>query len=281
MLIDFHTHIFPASIRGQREHFFPGEPAFQLLYASASSKIIGARQLIAQMDAHGVDKSVVFGFPWYTPDTAKRHNDYILEAVSRNPKRLIGFCCVDPMQPQAPAEVERCLNAGMSGIGELAFYCTDFDCGDVGGMDEIMALARRFDCPVMVHTNEPVGHAYPGKTSNTLAQIYAFVKKHPDNRLVLAHWGGGIFWYNLMKKEVAEVLGNVWFDTAASPFLYRPDIYRLAIELAGPEKILLGTDYPLLSVKRYIEEMHHAGVSEEHRQMIGYRNALALLKLQS
>jgi len=45
------------------------------------------------------------------------------------------------------------------------------------------------------------------------------------------------------------VLANVWFDTAASPYLYRSDIYRLAAELAGEEKVLFGTDYPLLPVE--------------------------------
>jgi uncharacterized protein len=280
MLIDFHTHIFPASISTRRERFFSNEPAFELLYASAKSKLVDAGQLIAQMDEHGVDKAVTFGFPWCSVDIAKQHNDYILEASAIYPDRLIGFCCVDPMQPEAPAEVARCLEAGMSGVGELAFYCSDFDCSDLGGMDEIMALALQFDCPLMLHTNEPVGHAYPGKTSNTLSQIYAFVKKHPANRLVLAHWGGGIFWYNLMKKEVAAVLRNVWFDTAASPYLYRPDIFRLAVELAGADKILLGTDYPLLSVSRYLDEMHQAGLTEEQQEMIGYRNALGLLRLQ-
>jgi predicted TIM-barrel fold metal-dependent hydrolase len=280
MLIDCHTHIFPQSIRAQRERFFPNEPAFELLYASPKSKMVSADELVAQLDDQKVDKAVTFGFPWCNSETARYHNDYILEAVARHPDRLIGFCCVDAMQPQAPVEVERCLNAGLSGVGELAFYCSELDCQLPGGMDDIMALARQFDCPVMIHTNEPVGHAYPGKTTNTLAQIYALVKKYPLNRLVLAHWGGGIFWYTLMKKEVSQVLSNVWFDTAASPFLYRPDIYRLALNLAGQDKILLGTDFPLLSIKRYLDELHQAELNDDQIQAICYRNAVALLNLK-
>jgi uncharacterized protein len=279
MLIDFHTHIFPGFIRDDRGSYFRDEPAFELLYASPKSTMVDADQLVAAMDAQGVDKAVTFGFPWRTADTFKRHNDFILEAVGRYPDRLIGFCCMDPLQPEAPAEVERCLQAGMSGVGELAFYCSDLDCQEMSAMDEIMALALRFDRPVMVHTNEPVGHDYPGKTQNTLAQIYAMIKKFNQNRLVLAHWGGGIFWYNLMKKEVSQVLANVWFDTAASPFLYRPDVYRLAVELAGPDKILFGTDYPLLSAKRYLAEMDQAGLSTDQKQRICASNAAALLKL--
>ncbi|KJS31782.1 MAG: amidohydrolase [Desulfatitalea sp. BRH_c12] len=281
MLIDFHTHIFPPAIRDRRDRFFHNEPAFELLYASPKAKLVGAAELVAQMDAQGVDKAVTFGFPWCAADTFKRHNDYIMEATARYPDRLIGFCCMDAAQAQAPAEVERCLSAGMAGVGELAFYCSEMACTDSGALDEIMALARRFDCPVMIHTNEPVGHAYPGKTDNTLAQIYALVKKYCDNRLVLAHWGGGLFWYTLMKKEVTQALTNVWFDTAASPFLYRSDIYRLAIELAGPDKILLGTDYPLLSVNRYLDDIEKSGVGPEDKQKICGRNAATLLKLNA
>lgn len=279
MLIDFHTHIFPSSIRAQRDRFFPDEPAFELLYASPKSKMVGADELIDQLDSQGVDKAVTFGFPWRSGETARLHNDYVLEAVARHPDRLIGFCCVDAMQPQASAEVERCLRAGLCGVGELAFYCSEMDCQYSERMDDIMALARQFSCPVMLHTNEPVGHAYPGKTNNTLAQIYALVKRYPRNRLVLAHWGGGIFWYTLMKKEVSEVLSNVWFDTAASPFLYRSDIYRFALDLAGPDKILLGTDFPLLSMKRYLDELHRAGLNDDQFKDICYRNALTLLNL--
>jgi predicted TIM-barrel fold metal-dependent hydrolase len=279
MIIDVHTHIFPTEIREQRERFLSNEPAFELLYASPNSKMVGAEELVASMDAHGVDKTVTFGFPWRTADIFKRHNDYILEAVQRYPDRLIGLCCLDTEQPEAAREVERCLHAGLSGVGELAFYCSDMDCQCLGGMDAIMALARQFDCPVMVHTNEPVGHQYPGKTTNTLAQIYALVKKYPQTRLILAHWGGGIFWYNLMKREVSKTLANVWFDTAASPFLYRADIYRLAMDLAGEDKILFGTDYPLLAPKRYFDEMTQAGLQKEQKEKICGLNAAALFRI--
>ncbi len=279
MTIDIHTHIFPDQVRENRDRFFNNEPAFELLYASPKSRMVSADELVAAMDEHGIERSVTFGFPWQSIDTCKMNNDYVLDAVARHPDRLIGFCCVDTGHPEAAAEVERCLSAGLSGVGELAFYCGDMDGQCIDGMDEIMTIARRFDRPVMVHTNEPVGHQYPGKTSNTLIQIYTLVKNYPDNRLILAHWGGGIFFYTLMKKEVTETLANVWFDTAASPFLYRPDIYRMAVELAGPEKVLFGTDYPLLTGKRYFSEMDQAGLSEKHRQMICHDNAVAVLGL--
>ena len=77
MIIDFHTHIFPPDIRRNRSVYFENEPAFELLYRSPKSKLVGAKTLIQAMDDQAVDKSVVFGFPWRTKNVFKAHNDYI------------------------------------------------------------------------------------------------------------------------------------------------------------------------------------------------------------
>ena len=47
---------------------------------------------------------------------------------------------------------------------------------------------------------QKVGHLYPGKAPNTMTLIYETMARFPDNTIVLAHWGGGIFFYNLLKK---------------------------------------------------------------------------------
>jgi predicted TIM-barrel fold metal-dependent hydrolase len=143
-----------------------------------------------------------------------------------------------------------------------------------------MALAEKYNRPVMVHTNEPVGHDYPGKSPNTLAQISSLVRRFNRNRIILAHWGGGLFFYALLKKQMRAELANVWFDTAASPYLYRPDIYRLALAIAGTDKILLGTDFPLLEPQRYFNEISQAGLTEDQRKALCGENAAGLLGLR-
>ena len=250
MIIDIHTHLFPPDVRTRRENYFYSEPSFRLLYGSPNASMVGATELVRMMDAQAVNISVVFGFPWQNADYARAGNDYILDAVQRFPDRLVGFCCVDPFTPGAAAEVERCLDAGLRGVGELAFYRFGIDSECLDRLDPIMALCRQRELPLMMHTNEPVGHRYPGKTPNTLAQIYAMVQRFADNRLILAHWGGGLPFYSLLKREVRKALANVWYDTAASPYLYDPQIYRLVGELAGTDRVLLGTDYPLLEPRR-------------------------------
>ncbi len=279
MIIDFHTHIFPEEIREDREKYFPFEPAFKLLYSSPKSKLAGAKEIVDSMDIEGVDKSVVFGFPWRSSDLSKRHNDYILEAVDRFPERLAGFCCIDPFNKEAVPEVVRCLEAGLSGIGEIALYQSGIDGASQEKLKPLMEICEDKNLPVLIHTNEPVGHYYPGKTPNTLEQIYSLVRKFSNNKIVLAHWGGGMFFFNLLKKEVKEYLKNVYFDTAASPFLYYPQIYQIAIQIIGKNKILFGSDFPLLKPARYFKEFEKAGLSKDEIKSICGNNAARLLNL--
>jgi predicted TIM-barrel fold metal-dependent hydrolase len=277
MIIDFHTHLFPPFFREQRDRLVHEDPAFHSIYTSPHARLASAEDLIQSMDEDGVQRSVVFGFPWEKPELLRRHNDYILESVHQYPDRLTGFCAFSPLSPGAARETERCLSQGLSGVGEVAVYGSGLTWDVVQALKDVMNLCAQLDMPFLLHTNEPVGHTYPGKTPNTLKEIYEFVRTYPSNRIVLAHWGGGLLFYGLMKKEVREALHNVWFDTAASPFLYTPDIYRIAGEIIGFEKILYGSDYPLIRPERYFKEMDSAGLSPEQMNQIKGLNAVRLL----
>jgi predicted TIM-barrel fold metal-dependent hydrolase len=277
MIIDFHTHVFPSFFRDSVN--LSGEHAFESLYRSPKARVVGTKELLRNMDEEEIHKSVIFGFPWEKPEHYRRHNDYIIESLQRYPDRLIGFCSFSPLTPEGPKEAERCLRSGLSGVGELAVYGSGLSSRVTGALKDVMALCSQFDVPLLLHTNEPVGHHYPGKTSMTLRQIYGFVKAYPSNRIILAHWGGGLLFYALMKKEVRGVIENVWYDTAASPYLYTPDIYRVAGEVIGLERILFGSDYPLIRPQRYFKEMALAGLPPRAIEKIAGLNAAQLLRL--
>lgn len=278
MIIDCHTHIFPRTIRENREGYFPAEPAFELLYSPSRSKLAGATAIIDAMDEQHIDMSVVFGFPWHDADTFEMHNDYILDTVSRYPQRLIGLGCFDPLSAHAAAEAERCMDNGLSGIGELAIYQSAMDDALLKRLEPIMGILKEKDLPLLIHTNEPIGHQYPGKAAMTLDQIDSIPERFPDNTIILAHWGGGIFFFNLLKKETKDHLENVYFDTAASPFLYDPLIYRIAVEIVGRSKVLFGSDFPLLHPQQYFDEMAEAGLTEDEIACICGDNAQMLFK---
>jgi hypothetical protein len=256
MILDAHTHIFPPEIIGDRTRFaYPEETAFSGIYQDPRAKLAGAEELLAAMDQDGVDRAVIFGFPWVREDTARLHNDYVLESQNKYPDRLIGLACFDPLQTWAPREAVRALDAGLKGLGELAVYTHGFDQEAVARIKDLGQLSRERNTPLLLHVNEPIGHQYAGKAPLTIQEIYQVVQACRRVKLILAHWGGGLFFYNLLKKEVPEALADVYVDTAASPFLYRSDIYGLAARILGPEKILFGSDFPLIKPGRYFNEM--------------------------
>ena len=276
MIIDVHTHVFPPQVVKDRQGFLDGEPAFAAIYADPKAPMVTAQGLVAAMDQDGVDLSWAVGFPWLRKENASLHNDYLVECEAAYKDRLRCLACVRPEADWALAEAERALSRGLAGLGELAFYSGDID---IKALDPFCRLCAQADAPLMLHTNEPVGHRYPGKSPMTLASLYALVKAHPDTKLVLAHMAGGLFFYTLMKKEVKEALANVWLDTAAAPFLYRPRAYGLAVELLGADKVLLGSDYPLLPVSRYLKELKspEAGLAPGDLDLVLGRAAQRLL----
>jgi len=279
MIIDFHTHIFPKDICENRERYFQDEPAFRLIYDSPKSRLVTAESLISAMDENQVDLSVVFGFPWKNPDTIRLCNDYTIESVAKYPKRMKGLCCLDPFCIDAAEETRRCVENGLSGVGELAFYLSGIEPDILDRLEPVMDICRIEGLPILIHTNEPIGHSYPGKTPNTLMQIYRIPLRFPENKIVFAHWGGGIFFFTLLKKEVREAMKNVYYDTAASPFLYDPKIYEIAADLAGEDRILFGSDYPLLPPSRYFAEIETLGIPEKTQKMILGKNAKSILKI--
>lgn len=279
MIIDSHVHLFPPEVRKDRQAWFQGEPAFEMLYASPKASLVGPEELLAAMDRDGVDRAVVFGFPWCSAERFRRHNDYILEAVQRHPRRLAGLGCFDIHHPGAADEARRCLAAGLAGVGELACYGSGWGADETARLAPVMEVCRTAGLPVLLHSNEPVGHAYPGKTPNTLAELYGLARQFRDNRIVLAHWGGGLLFYHLLRKEAGEVLANVYFDTAASPYLYDTRIWRVAADTAGAHRILLGSDYPLLRPGRYLDEIRRSTLTPEEQAAICGGNATRLFNL--
>lgn len=280
MIIDSHTHLFPGPVKKDRSLFFGGEPEFALLYDSPKAKICSAEELIQAMDLHGVDAAIVSGFPWRNPEYAKKNNDIVIEAVHTHPGRIYGLACFDAAWNGAAREACRCIDAGLSGAGELAFYLSGIDKKALEQLAPVMeVLLEKGNLPCMIHTNEPIGHSYPGKTPITLEQIDSLAKAFPNNRIILAHWGGGIFFYQVMKKQMKERLKNIWYDTAASVFLYDPKVYDIAACSGIIDKVLFGTDFPLVTPGRCMADLDRSGLSEKEKKGVLGENARALYRL--
>ena len=281
MIIDFHTHVFPPQVKKNRGKYIDSDSCFAILYSQKDAKLTTADELIADMDKHEVDISVITNIGWTTHELCVETNDYILESVARYPHRLVGFCTVQPNSYDAAIdEIERCAQGGIRGVGELRPDMQLFDLKDAEVIEPFIDVISKLKLILLTHASEPVGHQYPGKGAVTPDMLYPFITNFPDLIIVCAHWGGGLPFYALMP-EVKQAMRNVYFDTAASPFLYSPQVYHQVIQLVGADKILFGSDYPLLTQNRLISEIRSLDLSEETRNLILSGNAQRLLGIKN
>ena len=280
MIIDFHTHIFPPEIKNNRSRYVEQDPCFAVLYSDKKAKMATAEELISSMDKAVIDKSVILNIGWTTHEFCVETNNYILESISRYPDRLIGFCSVQPLAFDAALEeVGRCAAAGCKGVGELRPDIQLFDLMDEQVAQPLVDIIRKHNLVLLTHSSEPAGHDYPGKGACTPDMLYPFIATYPDIKTVCAHWAGGLPFYSLMP-EVDKAMKNTYFDSAASPYLYRPEIYQHVSQLVGAEKILLGSDFPLIEQKRALKELEDAALTREEKELIGSVNALKLLGIE-
>jgi len=276
MIIDFHTHVFPPQIKKKRNQYIDSDPCFAVLYSPKEAKLATVDELIDSMDKEGIDISVIVNIGWTTHELCVETNDYILESIARYPKRLIGFGSIQPNSfDAAVAEIERCAKGGIRGIGEIRPDMQLFELNDEI-MLPIIETLRKHQLILLTHASEPVGHHYPGKGAITPEMLYPFITAFPDLTIVCAHWGGGLPFYALMP-EVKKAMKNVFFDTAASPYLYSPEIYQQVIQLVGADKILFGSDYPLLAQGRLLKEINSLDLAQETKSLILGGNARNLL----
>jgi len=277
MIIDFHTHIFPPWVRERRNEYIKRDPCFSLLYSQSKAKLATAEELIASMDEAEIDLSVALNIGWVSQELCVETNDYILDSTSRYPDRLIGFCSVQPKAGDAAIiELERCARAGAKGVGEMRPDVQGFDLTTKTIMQPLVDMTVEHNLIFLTHSSEPVGHQYIGKGEVTPGILYSFIVNFPDLKLVCAHWGGGLPFYALMP-EVARALTNVFFDTAATVFLYQAGIFKQVSDIIGSDKILFGTDYPLISQNRTMTQIQSLELVAGDKAKILGRNDQKLL----
>ena len=277
VIIDFHTHIISPRLTRQKDSLMERDKTFEALFSNTKAVTATCEDLITAMDRVGVSKSVVLGYGWCDPHIAKENNDYIIDSANRFPERLIPFCSVNPAWGRdAVQEIERCAELGIKGVGEFHPDTQDFVLSDVGTMSPIMDVAKSHELVVLTHSSEPLGHEYPGKGQTTPDVLARFINLFPENKIVAAHWGGGLPFYLLMP-EVMQASRNVFFDTATSVFLYDSKVFSVGVEAAGADKILFGSDYPLVSQDRIIKDLRKNKTNNDIQNLILYKNACRLL----
>jgi len=272
-IIDCHTHIFPPEIIAKREYIITKDIRFASIYKGSQERLIDVAGLVEYMEGNRITSCIACGFPFMDSGLIKMSNDYVIEA-SRQDNKIIPFVVFDLDKRGNPInELERCQGNGATGIGEIGFYEKGMQKQELEWLDDAAYFAEKAGMPVILHVNEQIGHTYNGKIPVDFIGLTDFINRHPLLKLVLAHLGGGICFYEFMP-EIRHIFANVYYDIAATPFIYSEHIYRY-IGMFLSEKVLFGTDYPLLGPKRYLKGIKD--MEKEAKENILHRNARRFL----
>ncbi|MDR0322663.1 MAG: amidohydrolase family protein [Treponema sp.] len=271
-------HITPPEISENPKKYAKKEPYFAMLSKNPHNRYASAEDIIASFEDGVIDHAVVFGFAFKDLGLCRLVNDYVIEKVKEFPEKLTGFMSISPNVRGMEREIARCYDAGLRGIGEIYPEGQRINIDNKKETAPLISACLERDMPLIVHVNEPVGHYYHGKSDIPLKKIEKFIENSMGAKIVLAHWGGGIFLYETMK-EIKEKFTNVYYDIAATPFLYDERIYNSAKALGLCEKILFASDFPLLPQSRYMEGLEKSNLSAEEKRLILSENAKRLLGL--
>jgi predicted TIM-barrel fold metal-dependent hydrolase len=251
---DAHTHLFaPGQVAG-RDSIAASDRTFREMYADPAAKMAVARQLLEAMDEAQVETAVAAGFAFSTEDNLVEQNEYLLDAAARSAGRIVPVATVNPALPGWERVARHAIDKGARGFGELRPHSQRWDPLSEQA-EELYRLAKEAGLVLLWHCSEPVGHAYPGKAGGiSPAELVELAMRFPGLEMIAAHLGAGLSFY-LQMPEVRTAIDSVYFDTAAASLLYDDQSVARLVELAGPDRVLFGSDYPLLSPRRQVQRL--------------------------
>ena len=167
------------------------------------------------------------GMGWSDYSFNQYVNEYLIESQIKSGGRLVAITGITPQHGDTGIyEAERCIASGSHGFGEVHLSEQKMAGKPFDFLEPYMSMLLTAEFPLVVHSSEPVGHLYQGKGQTDPQELEKLVQFFPNNKMVLAHWGGGLLFYEMMK-EMKELMGNVFYDTAATPLLYNLSLIHI------------------------------------------------------
>ena len=193
-------------------------------------------ELVAKMDAAGVDRAVIFPFV-----EGNFTNDAVREAALACPSRLIPYCAVNPWQADAVTELRRCvLEWGFKGL-KLHPTINGFHLSDPRLVDPLFEEAAALFIPIIAHGASDLYNSPP--------EFAEMARRHPKVRLLMAHMG--FFWSVDQAIAYAKTLPNLLLETSRAPIFE----IATAVRELGPDKVVWGTDSPFVDYEWEFRKM--------------------------
>ena len=258
---------------------FLNAPMFESLrrWAGVAGPVPGIpiETTVEQMDEAGVGFALLSA--WWGPDGPIITNDEIAAIVSRWPDRFAGVAAVDLLRPvPAVRELRRCVrDLGFKALrvvpwlwglppNDRHYYPLYAECIELG-------------IPFCYQT----GHTGPMRMSETgrpIPYIDEVALTFPELVIVGGHIGYP--WTEEMI-AVATKYPNVYIDTSAYVPSRYPEAFTRYLRKRGQDKVLLGTNYPMIPLKRCVEEVDALGLDEGIRRKFLRDNAIRVFKLEA
>ena len=238
--------------------------------------------MIQHMDEANIEKAIIMGID----TSAQEHwafqgqdltNDQISDFVKQYPDRFIGYGSVDPKNPNAVEETERCIKE--LGLKGMKFHpaAVNLYPNDEKYFYPIYEKCVELNVPVQSHCGTT--GLYFTKIKYTMPIHYDDVAvDFPTLKLVLLHFGiGG--WHD-QAMSIAFRHPNVCLDlSGASPYIIPKDLLFAANTPFYQNKVLFGTDYPFVGMAKWFATFNKAipdVFTEETKRKVFRENALAL-----
>ncbi len=206
-----------------------------------------ADRWIAELDRAGVRRAALIAS--IPGDEAS-----VAHAVARHPSRIVGFFMLDPTAPDAAARTEHALER--LGLRTICLFpaMQRYSLQDPRVREIVNLAAKHPGTAVFVHcgalsvgVRKKLGlpSRFDVRHGNPL-DLHALAADHPGVPFIVPHFGAGLLREALL---VADLAANVHFDTSSTnrwmsyhPGLTLADVFRQALEVAGAERVLFGTD---------------------------------------
>lgn len=281
-IIDAHVHLYPDEVNRAPAAWAAanGERHWATLCTRVrkSGRAVqgfpSVDELLREMDSAGVERAVLLGWYWENHATCVEQNRFYAACVRAHPERLLAFATLHPRAGRETVlgEVRWAAENGFRGLGELSPHSQRFSIKDET-WQAVLALAGELRLAVNLHVTEPEGRSYPGKIATPLGDFVAMARAHPRTTFILAHWGARLPLDAEFGAE-ARASGNLYYDTAASPLIYSQAAMAEMLARFGAERVLFGTDYPLVlypnaaaelrsSMRVFIDELRTAELNDE------------------
>ncbi len=247
-MIDAHTHAWGPDVEPYRWEAEVLPPGWSGEYTH--------EELIADMDEAGVDEAVVVTTPLYGRGPGA--NDYTEAAIGAHPDRLYGVGITDYFPDESPPADERVRDilASERMLGVRVHAALAYDPIPTA-LDRDGDWFRRIDEAVFRAVADADGAVFVFPKAQQLPDVERMVGAYPDVQFVIDHmaWPDETTAPNSRPWTAFESLakhGNVAVKvsslprSATEPWPY-PDLHeyvRLLVEWFGPERLMLGSDYP-------------------------------------